>query len=50
MNLTSLLFKAARLSAWTRAISKLAGGNAKPLLRRVRNKALFRVIGPILRK
>ena len=50
MNLTRLLYHAARMSAWARAGAKLAHGNAKPLLRRVRNKMIFKAIGPWLRK
>ena len=47
--MTSLLYRLARASAWGRAFGKLAGGNPLPLTRRVRNRAIMRVVGRFLR-
>jgi len=49
-NITSTLFGLARASAWTRAVSKAAQGNPKPLLRRVRNRYILGQLGQVLRK
>jgi hypothetical protein len=48
--MTSYLYRLARAAAWGRAIGKLASGNPLPLARRVRNKFIFRALGPWLRK
>jgi len=48
--LPPLLYRLARASAWARAIGKLGGGNALPIVRRARNRYIMRVVGRILRR
>lgn len=51
MGLTSILYSAARMSAWARAVTKLAQGNPRPMVRRIRNRYIMsKMIGPLLRK
>jgi hypothetical protein len=49
-SITTSLFGLARISAWARAAGKLAEGNPKPLVRRVRNRYILGQLGRILRK
>ena len=50
MKLTSTLYRLARGAAWGRAIGRAAAGNPTALARRVRNRAIFSILGPFLRK
>jgi hypothetical protein len=50
VNIVSLLYRLARAAAWARAGSLAAQGRPLPLLRRIRNKQIIRVIGPLLGK
>jgi hypothetical protein len=49
-SITASLYGLARISAWMRAGEKLAEGNPKPLVRRVRNRYILGQLGRILRK
>jgi hypothetical protein len=49
-SITASLYGIARMSAWARAGEKLAAGNPKPLVRRVRNGFILGQLGRILRK
>jgi hypothetical protein len=49
-SITASLYGLARISAWARAGEKLAEGNPKPLVRRVRNRYILGQLGRILRK
>jgi hypothetical protein len=45
----SFFYRLARALAWGRAISKAATGNPTPLVKRERNKLVYRAIGRFLR-
>jgi hypothetical protein len=48
--MVDILYRIARAAAWGRAIGKLAAGNPRPLVRRVRNRYVYRAVGSALRK
>ncbi len=45
----SFLYSLARAAAWGRAGVKLAQGNPRPLLRRARNRMVYKAVGRFLR-
>lgn len=47
--LVSFLYALARGAAWGRAGVRLAQGNPRPLLRRARNRMIYRAVGRFLR-
>lgn len=47
--LVSFLYRLARGAAWGRAIGRAAAGNPTALLKRVRNRFVYRAVGRFLR-
>lgn len=47
--MTSFLYRIARLFAWGRAVSRAAQGHPQALVKRVRNKMVYRAVGRLLR-
>jgi hypothetical protein len=48
--MTRLLYRIARAAAWGRAISRAASGNPRALVRRIRNRPIYSLLGRILRR
>jgi hypothetical protein len=49
VSIVSLLYRIARAAAWARAGALAAQGRPLPLMRRIRNRPIMRVVGRALR-